>query len=315
MDGDGFLYIYLGVVLGAGVLLLVRVTIGLNRTRLARLSRLADKRKFEAVPTGTPVEDPVTLARARAHRSIDQQFTVTRRFVVPMIVLFVGAACSLPFLQDAPANLVSLFVTVMTVFAGVAARPYLENAMAGLVISSSRLVNLGDTVKLDDLYGTVEDITTTHTTIKLWDWRRYVVPNAKMLQSNFLNYSLYDRYIWATVEIHLSYEVDLPHVRELAIEAAASSEYFAGAEPPDFWVMELGRDNIRCILAAWADMPSTAWSLATDARLRIADAFRREGIRAHLEHLDVGTRPYPMGPRLAAQNEGSGKAGPGFAKR
>lgn len=309
MPLDGIMLGYLAAVVLAGGLLLTRVWRGLARTRLARLTRLGEKRRFESVPTRTLVQDPTSVARERAHRSIDDQFTVTRRFLLPFLLLLVVGAGSLPFLEAAPANLVSVLVTVITVFAGVAARPFLENAMAGLVVSSSRVVNLGDTVKIGELYGTIEDITSTHTTIKLWDWRRYVVPNSQMLQSSFLNYSLYDRYIWASVEIRVAYESDVDRVRELAIEHATHSEYFAGGEPPDCWVLGLDTDGVRCLVAAWAKLPSEAWMLGHDIRLGLARSFREEGIRARVSHLELDeTRP-------GAQSEGTGKAGPGLANK
>lgn len=294
MGDTPLVYIYLGVVAVVGLYALVRVYFGLNRTRIARLRRLADKRRFEAIPTDTPVDDPTTVARNRAYEAIDKQFTVTRRILVPLVVAMTGAAMALPFLDQVPATIVSIVVTAITVLAGVAARPFLENAIAGLVISSSRLINLGDTVKIADFYGTVEDITATHTTIKLWDWRRYVVPNSQMLQSNFLNYSLFDRFIWASVEIWVAYESDVDQVQDIAIEVAGESAYFAGTEEPDFWVLGLDKDGVRCMVAAWANLPSEAWMLTHDIRIGLARAFREEGIRAHVRHHDFrGPMPAP----------------------
>ena len=187
---------------------------------------------------------------------------------------------ALPFIGQAPAALVSVFITVSTLVIGVAARPSLENAIAGLIVSSSRLINLGDTIEIDGYYGTVEDITATHTTIKLWDWRRYVVPNSQMMQAKFLNLSLNDRYIWAAVELWVDYRVDLGRIREITIHSAKQSRHFSNAEEPEFWVLELGQDGVRCMVAAWADLPSSAWMLKHDICSEVAQAFLREGIRA-----------------------------------
>ncbi len=289
---------YVIVVVAAGLVTVVRVNIGLYRTRAVRLRRLFAKRQFEAIPTETPVDNPTAVARRRASESIDQQFTVTRRIVVPLVFFVTVVLIGLPFLDRAPATLVSVLIAIVTLLGGVAARPFLENAIAGLVISGSKLINLGDTVAMGDLYGTVEDITATHTTIKLWDWRRYVVPNSQMLHSSFVNYSLHDQHIWAAVDVWVSYEADVERVRTLAVEAARSSANFAGHEDPEFWVLDLTRDGVHCILAAWAELPSKAWLLKHDVRLALALAFRDEGIRAAVQHVGVSI-PEPR-PDLAS---------------
>ena len=298
MFSDRWTVAYLVAVGTGGLLLVARVYLGLVRTRIDRLRRLARKRRFDAVPTDSPVDDSTTVARQRARESINNQFTVTRLTFIPIVVVVTALAMGLPFLDQAPAALVSVIVTVITLVIGVAARPSLENAIAGLVVSSSRLINLGDTIEIDGHYGTVEDITATHTTIKLWDWRRYVVPNRRMLQSNFLNYSLNDRYIWAAVDVWVDYKTDIDRVRTIAIQCAQESRHFSGAEEPEFWVVELAKDGIRCKIAAWADLPSSSWMLRHDISRGLAQAFVRENICATVQHLRMtysADQPAPPG--------------------
>lgn len=68
-----------------------------------------------------------------------------------------------------------------------------------MVISFSKHFLTGDTVTLDSQYGTIEDISLTHTTIKLWDWQRYVVPNHRMLSKEVINHSHRQGYLMAWV--------------------------------------------------------------------------------------------------------------------
>jgi small-conductance mechanosensitive channel len=166
----------------------------------------------------------------------------------------------------------------------------IENAFAGLAIAFSRLINIGDTVLLGERYGTVEDISVTHTTIRLWDWRRCVIPNSKMLQSEVINYSLHDRFQWAYVEFWVNYDADLKKVAELAAEACKASAHFAPYEPPVFWVMDLAERGICCWIAAWADSPSSAWVLKCDMRATLVRAFAEHGICPHTYHVEAAAR-------------------------
>lgn len=272
------LIIYCAVVSLLGLLCAVRVWFWLARTTAWRLARVGRKKRFEAVPTDSPVDDPAELARGRALDSIEAQFTVTRRLLIPLVLLITAAALGIPFLKAIPASIVTVVLGAITVLLGVSTRPLLENAFAGLVISMSRLVNIGDTVSVDGHYGTIEDISSTHTTIKIWDWRRYLVPNSKMLQSPMINYSLSDRFVWAHVKLHVSVQEDLEEVRAIAFDAVRSSKHFAPHEEPCFWVMNLDHETAECWVAAWANNPSDAWYLCHDTRTKLVFELRKRGI-------------------------------------
>ena len=278
---DTGLVAYILAVVVVGLLVLLRVLRYLRRATEVRKKHLKGRSTVEAVETESPHDDPTKFAQELGFESIETFTTATRRLLVPIVVLFVVGAVSLPFLERVPAALLSLLGAAIAVLIGIAARPIIENAIAGLVISSSRLVHIGDTIKVDDWYGTVEDITTTHTTIRLWDWRRYVLPNSQMLQTPFLNYTLVDQYQWGYVEFWVSYDADIDLVTKLAVQSPQESAHFADYEPARFWVMEMAKEGVRCWVAAWADSPSDAWLLTHDMRTKLIRSFREHGIDAH----------------------------------
>jgi len=272
---------YLAVVVLAGCIVLLRTLSWLKDSQRQRHRWLFGRRQFDAVPTTSPLDNPNAAAAKRAKDNIDRHSQVTRRLLLPWILLCFALLLVLPFLGKVPAVFVSLAVTAIAVLLGVTTKPLMENAIAGLVLSSSKLVRIGDTVELDGYYGTVEDISATHTTLKVWDWRRYLVPNSQMLQAKFVNYSLVDKFEWAHVEFHVAYGADLDQVEKLAVAAAKASPHFAGYEPPQFWVMGTQEQSVRCWIAAWAETPSQAWGLKTDIRRALSDAFRKRGIWSH----------------------------------
>lgn len=273
--------IYLVFVGSVGAIVLVRSLLWLDRTTARRKRWALGRERYDALLTETPVENSYGMARDRAVRNIEQSFTVTRRILVPLIVGVTAILCAFPFLGAVPAQFLSLGLAGLTVIIGIAGRSYLENAIAGLVISSSRLINIGDTVTIDGNYGTVEDITTTHTTLKLWDWKRFVVPNTRMLQSTFLNYSLHDKHIWACVEFYVAYGTDIELVERLATSVPKNSLHIAGDESPRFWVINMDKDSVECWVAMWAATPSEAWSLCHDVRSTLIKEFLNHGIQAH----------------------------------
>jgi small-conductance mechanosensitive channel len=187
----------------------------------------------------------------------------------------------IPFLNFIPATLISVILGSSAVISGIAARPIIENFMAGVIITFNKPFRVGDTVIIDEQYGTIEDITTTHTILKIWDWRRLVIPNSTMIVKEFINYTINDSYIWQKVGFKVAYNTDLAHLKSLAIEIATNSPNLVGDEPPMFWVMSLEDNHYKCWIAAWSDSPAKAWELGNDIRSALIEAFQQHGIQTH----------------------------------
>ncbi|MBN1764921.1 MAG: mechanosensitive ion channel [Sedimentisphaerales bacterium] len=279
MEYETIIYIVLtGLV---GILLLWRLQDHLNKTEIKRKKHLKQIEDFEAVDTDTPLENPVKKAQEKGIQNVTARFSIIRRAVLPCIFFMVLLLISLPFLSRLPATIISLIIAVTTVIAGIAARPYIENLISGIVITLSRLIRIGDTVLIDNNYGTVEDISITHTTIKIWDWRRYIIPNSSLLNKEFINYSVIDNYRWVSIEFWVDYNADLELVKKLAVTAAEKSPNFANYEPPRFWIMDMTKEAIKCLVAAWADSPSQAWLLSSDTRSELIQSLKAHGIKTH----------------------------------
>lgn len=275
--------IYLAVVGGIAVLVTARILWWLKAAEIRNLRVFKRQVDQQPIQTSGPVDDPAAVADKQVSEAIATRFSVTRRLLIPIVAVIAAALAALPFLDMVPAASVSLVVGAVTVVAGLALRPVIENAIAGLVISSSKLISVGDTLVIEDHYGTVEDISTTHTTIKLWDWRRYVVSNTNMLQTEFLNFTLWDQFIWAYIVFYVDYSADLDEVERLVAEAAKSSPAYADYEEPRFWIIDTTPDAVLCWAAAWTEGPSDAWRLKHDMRKHLIPELAKRGWapRAH----------------------------------
>ena len=60
--------------------------------------------------------------------------------------------------------------------AGLALQPFLTNLLAGIQIATAQPIRLDDAVIVEGEWGRVEEITSTYVVVKLWDWRRMILP-------------------------------------------------------------------------------------------------------------------------------------------
>jgi small-conductance mechanosensitive channel len=244
----------------------------------------------ESIETSTPLDRPVISFKIRAKESVTTRFSIFRRVAVFVAFFAFIIGVSFPFIDKLPQAFISIMVGAAAIITGMAAKPFIENFLSGIAITASRMLNIGDTIKLNDYYGTIEDISATHTVIKLWDWRRYVIPNSSMINQEFINYNLHDKWLWAHVEFYVAYGSDMQLVKEIAEDTAKRSEHCLDFEDPAFWIMETNESSITCWIAAWASSPAEAWELKAEIRTALILDLHKAGINTHVNYYSMNRK-------------------------
>ncbi len=262
-----------------------------------RKTHLLEKRKnFEAMAaTESPIEDNFQESLERGLENIETRFSFFRKFMGPFFLGIWGILIIVPYLEGASRTYTSILVAIITVLISLAARPFIENLFAGMVISFSNNARIGDTVEVDNQYGIIEEINLTFTTIKTWDWKRYLVPNSKLISKEFLNYSLHDKYVWASILFYIEMDADIDLLKKELISIIRKSPYFKQDEyeEPKLWFSNLEKDSIQLWLAAWATTPTNAWLLKSDMRKAVVDTAKKYGFKFQLGNLQLKDSQVP----------------------
>lgn len=270
-----------------------------NKIRKLEKQRLKDLQEIEDVEL-VPAEGGSPYGSRRfiknAASTLATKYTWIRRFVIPLIVLVAILLGSIPFLSGLAQSYASLVIGALTIILGIAARPFIENLISGLLLALGESVRTGDTILIDNNYGTIEEIKLTYSVVKIWDWRRYIVPNSEFLQKAFVNYSYNDEFVYTYVEFYVSYEADLELVEKLAKDSMRGSSSLASEHgDPTFWLMGMEKDSIKCWIAGWAESPANYWTLSHDCRKYLVNAFKENSIHAHLSHHNLQPKRYSDG--------------------
>jgi small conductance mechanosensitive channel len=122
---------------------------------------------------------------------------------------------------------------------GFAFQNILQNFLAGLLLLWAEPFRVGDQIKLDTYEGTVEDIQTRATTIKTYDGRRVVIPNAELFTHSVTVNTAFATRRW---EYDLSAKAaeDLAGVKSLIIETVRKVDGVLAEPAPEALVIDLG---------------------------------------------------------------------------
>lgn len=148
------------------------------------------------------------------YRSIRTQFEFSRRILEFGIWFLGGAIFLLQF--DVVRNVgVSLLASagLAGVVLGIAAQKSFASLFAGIQLSITQPIRLGDAVVIEKEFGTIAEIRLTYVVVQTWDNRRLVVPIAYFLDKMFENWSLGDSAMLSTVGLKVDYLADVDAFR------------------------------------------------------------------------------------------------------
>ena len=270
----------------------------LNRVEDQRVTDIENKKNMGSVrPRIFKFKEVLKKTKLKAVENIGMRFTIIKRLSFLLLILLFVFLIFFPSLTKTSKTTISLLVSASTVLLGIASKQLIENVISGVVITFSKQFNIGDTVMIGEMYGMVEDITMTHSVIKIWDSKRYVVPNSEMLREKFINYTLIEPTQWATVEFWVSYNEDLNMIKELAVNMADNSPFKKkGDNLSYFWIMEMGEKGIKCWVSTLTDSPANGWNFKTDVRTKLCLKFCELGIKPHLNYTNLKNQDIKINP-------------------
>ncbi len=165
---------------------------------------------------------------------------------------------------------ISLFASagLAGVIAGMAARPMLSNIIAGIQIAMTETIRIDDVVVLEGEWGRIEEIGTTNVVVRLWDFRRLVVPLSYFIERPFENWTHKTADILATVLLYTDYSVPVEDVRVEFYRLLQTSEMWDGKA----WSLQVTNATERTMeLRALMSAPdsATAWNLRCFVREKL----------------------------------------------
>jgi len=148
---------------------------------------------------------------ARKHITQTRILQKVARVVIALVSLGLALMTIAGFRQWGVSLLAS--AGVVGIIAGFALQPVLTNLLAGIQIAMTQPIRIDDALIVEGEWGTVEEITSTYVVVKLWDWRRMVLPLTYFIQKPFQNWTRETARLIGTAFIYVDYEAPIDRLR------------------------------------------------------------------------------------------------------
>jgi small-conductance mechanosensitive channel len=147
-------------------------------------------------------------------RSLQTQLSLPRA-VLRIAVVVVGTSLVLLQFDVVRSVGVSLLASASLagIILGLAAQRTASNLFAGIQLTVSQPIRIGDMVVVENEWGRIEEIGLTNVVVKLWDLRRLVLPVSYFLEKPFQNWTRGDADLIGTVVLHVDYSIVVDDLR------------------------------------------------------------------------------------------------------
>lgn len=197
--------------------------------------------------------------------------------VTDIIIVIITVSTALMTFDSVRQYGVSLFASAGAagIIVGLAARPLLSNLIAGLQIAITQPIRIEDAVIIENEWGWVEDIAATYVVIRLWDWRRMVVPLSYFIERPFQNWTRDTASLIGVIALHVDYRADVPRIRRWLEGAVKESKLWDGAVV-NLQVIDADSRTIELRALVSARNAPQSWDLRCEMREKLIAFIRDE---------------------------------------
>jgi len=162
---------------------------------------------------------------------------------------------------------------------GFSSRNTISNAIAGVILLSTRPFKLGDRVQAGntELLGDVIEISLIFTKIKTIKNEMVTIPNQVLLQNKIVNYSGY-KFLAVSIQVSAGYNEDQENVKLLLLEAAKKTYGLLKEPKPYVLLQELGDFAAIYELIAYTEKANLSMHIQSVLRGNVYDIFKQSKI-------------------------------------
>ncbi len=184
---------------------------------------------------------------------------------------------------------------------GFAAQDLLKNVFGGLIVVFDQPFQVGDKISVGGTYGEVVSIGLRSTRIVTADDNLVTVPNSQVVQEQVANANAGQLNCQVVTDLYLPGRIDEKTAREIAFDAAVTSQYVFLEKPIQVFVSDQFRTTFvtRVRVRAYVLDPRFEFLLQSDITERAREGFRAEGLAAEHEWyppVDPADAPVSGGP-------------------
>ena len=223
------------------------------------------------------------------HIEIGLQYTLLRLVHYLIIALGILYAVKIGFSVDLTS--VAVILGFLSVGIGFGLQYAASDIASGFILLFERPIRIGDWLSLEGgVEGRVESISLRSTVVVTNENLAVIMPNSKLVQNKFINYSYGTQNVRLNIPIGVAYGSDLDKVKIALLEAARSVKEVLSDPAPIVHFSGFGDSALNLQIRVWIDEPRNHTVIGSKINFAIDEAFRKYNIEIPFPQRDIHVR-------------------------
>lgn len=225
--------------------------------------------------------------------NLDPGLSYTLERMVHFVVLSLGVLLALKVGAGVDFTTLAVGLTALSVGIGLGLKEIASDVAAGFILLFERPVRVGDRIRLEEehgLEGNVVAIDIRTTKIVTNDGLTLIVPNSKLTNSHYVNWSYRNEPVRLHIPVGVAYGSDVASVRHALLLAAVDVEKVLVSPSPSVRLVSFGDSSLDFELLVWTDEPTAHPQIRSDVNFNIERLFNESHIEIPFPRRDLRIR-------------------------
>ncbi len=227
------------------------------------------------------LEDDV-LNRVSLKKGVPRMISVIVRFSLITVGIFLAVSAI-----GMPLNQLTIIISAFSVGIGFGLQNIVNNFVSGIVLLFERPVQIGDTVEVNNLIGSVKSMGIRSSNIRTFEGAEVIVPNANLISTEVINWTLSDKKRRIEIFSGVAYGSDVYLVKKILLGILNQHPDILAEPEPLVLFNDLGESSLDFRLLFWIDNYEKWIIIKSEVIFKIHDAFKEAGIKIPFPQRDL----------------------------
>ncbi len=170
-----------------------------------------------------------------------------------------------------------------------------NNIVSGFILLFERPIQIGDTIEVGELIGSVKSIGIRSSNVRTFDGAEVIVPNGQLISNEVVNWTLSDQRRRIEIIAGVAYGSDPHKVKELLLKVLEEHPDVISDPAPYVYFNALGESSLDFRLLFWTSYSGEWIRIRSEVMFKIHDILQEEGISIPFPQMDLHLRSVDKG--------------------
>ncbi|WP_439185446.1 mechanosensitive ion channel domain-containing protein [Carboxylicivirga taeanensis] len=186
-----------------------------------------------------------------------------------------------------PLNQLTILFSAFSVGIGFGLQNIVNNFVSGVILLFERPIQIGDTVEIGPLMGTIKSMGIRSSKVRTFDGAEVIVPNANLISNELINWTLSDKRRRIEIISGVAYGSDVYKTQKLMLDAISQHPDVLKDPAPLVLFNDLGESSLDFRLLFWTDNFDNWIIIKSEMIFKIHDALYEAGITIPFPQRDL----------------------------